>query len=56
MVRFLVNINNKPKINDRVDPHFSCASPLDGETRFLLLLENHLKKNGLESHLFLFLF
>ena len=27
-----------------VDPHFSHASPLDGETRFLLLLENHLKK------------
>ena len=26
-----------------MDPHFSRASPLDGETRFLLL-KNHLKK------------
>ena len=30
---------------EAVDPaFFSRASPLDGETRFLLLLENHLKK------------
>ena len=39
-----------------MDPHFSRASLLDGETRFLLLLENHFKKNGLESPLIFVLF
>ena len=38
-----------------MDPHFSRASPLDGETRFLLL-KNHLKKTFWSRHLFLFYF
>ena len=51
------DIFQEPKIV--VDPHFSRASPLDGETRFFFLfisLKNHLKKWFLESPLILVFF
>ena len=38
-----------------MDLYFSRASPLDGETHFLLL-KNHLKKTVLSRHLFVFYF
>ena len=40
-----------------VEPHFSRASPLNGETRFLCVeKKNHFKKKVWSRHLFLFYF